>query len=355
MGTAMKKAIICDIDGTLADCRHRLYHVLPGGKRDWDSFFAGMGDDGLIEPVADLIWYAHDKCDVVLCSGRPEDYRAATEAWLDEHNIKYDALYMSPAGDTRADHIVKAQLLAGMREDGYEPFIVIDDRQSVVDMWREAGLVCLQAAPADPPLPATVPLVIMVGPSGGGKSALVAQMKMHGVISSDEVRADMCGDFRDQSKNVEVFAAVHALVRTRLKHNLPTIIDATHLRRKDRMAAAALANGGPVIYMVVNRPMAIKRAQGGWRNDARDADGAPFDLIGKHEQTFRSQLKDILRGDGLENVTVFDMRTTQAKGRPRDGKEKSRTGRGARLDGADAFQRTRHSFSSRDQQGRSAR
>lgn len=34
----------------------------------------------------------------------------------------------------------------------------------------------------------------------------------------------------------------------------------------------------------------------------------PFDLIGKHDQMFRSQLEDILAGDGLPRVTVIDLR-----------------------------------------------
>lgn len=46
------RAAIIDIDGTLADCRHRLHHVLPGRKRDWDAFFGEMDDDDLIWPVS---------------------------------------------------------------------------------------------------------------------------------------------------------------------------------------------------------------------------------------------------------------------------------------------------------------
>ena len=37
----------------------------------------------------------------------------------------------------------------------------------------------------------------------------------------------------------------------------------------------------------------------GWR---------PEELILKHDKTFRGQLKDILNGDGLPNVTVIDKR-----------------------------------------------
>jgi predicted kinase len=311
------KAIICDIDGTLADCRHRLHHVLPGGKRDWDAFFSEMAEDKCISPVADLICAAHSHYRVVLCSGRPEKYRAVTVEWLDLHGIDYDALYMRPDDDTRADHIVKAQILRGIREDGYEPFIVIDDRQSVVDMWRDAGLVCLQAAPAQDPIPASALLTLMVGPSGAGKTTWLQSdaaremgIKPRHVISSDATREDLCGDFRCKDRNTDVFAAVHAIARTRLKAGLPTVIDATHIRRKDRMTSAALAGDAPVRYVVIDRPLWDKYAAAGWRAEVK-INGVG--LINAHAQTFSSNLKDILSGDSLPNVTVHDFRHWQAE------------------------------------------
>jgi predicted kinase len=306
----MKTAIV-DIDGTLADCRHRLYHVMPGQKRDWDAFFSKMDEDDLIEPVASVVRSMAEQYKIVLCSGRPENYRSVTEAWLDRYAIPRDALYMRPANDTRPDHIVKAQILGGIREDGYEPFVVIDDRQSVVDMWREQGLICLQTAPGVEGFPPTAVLTLMVGPSGGGKSCYVRDhFHPTHVISSDQYRADLCGDFKSQDKNNEVFAAVHETTRSRLRHGLPVVIDATHLRRKDRMTAAQLVPAqNEVRYIVINRSMEEKRRDGGWRNEVKDRDGAVFDLLAKHEQTFNSQIKDILSGDGLPNVTVTDLRS----------------------------------------------
>ena len=100
---------------------------------------------------------------------------------------------------------------------------------------------------------------------------------------------------------------MHAMAETRLKHALAVVLDATHLRRKDRLTAVALANGGPVRYIIINRSMEAKRRDGGWRNEVLK-NGEPFDLIAAHEQTFQSQLRDILAGDGFQNVSVYDMR-----------------------------------------------
>jgi hypothetical protein len=63
--------------------------------------------------------------------------------------------------------------------------------------------------------------------------------------------------------------------------------------------------------VVVNRPMALKKRDAGWRANVTMRDGAT--LIEAHEQRFQSQLKDILRGDGLSNVTVVDARMTDLR------------------------------------------
>lgn len=303
----MKEAVIFDIDGTLADLSHRLHHV-KNGRKDWDAFFRGVGEDRLVEPIAKALWtFADRDWPIILCSGRPEKCRPATEEWLARHKIDFIALYMRPDADHRQDFIVKRELLDRIRADGYEPALVIDDRQSVVDMWRDNGLTCLQCR-RDEPEAGSALLTIMVGPSGAGKTSWISKnVPPSQVVSSDATRGDLCGDWRDQTRNDDVFAALHAVVTARLKHGLPTTIDATNLRRKDRMACAELAKGGPVRYVVIDRPMDEKRRDGGWRNEIV-VDGKPFDLIGKHEQIFRSQIKDILAGDGLPNVEVIDVR-----------------------------------------------
>lgn len=302
------KVVIFDIDGTLADVSHRRHHVI--GGRNWEAFFAEMVDDPCIESVQ---WLAHkiaSDVPIILCSGRPEKYRGVTEEWLKHFNIEYKILYMRPDDDMRQDYIVKSQMLDAILEDGFEPILVVDDRPSVVSMWRERGLTCLQCADWDEPMTCDPGLVtLMVGPSGAGKSTFLSgdRAKEYGihpshVLSSDQIRADLCGDFKDQTKNDAVYAALHAQAKTRIKHGLPVVIDATNLRRKDRLACVALADDAAVRYLVLNRSMEEKRRDGGWRL------GLPIDLIAKHEQIFNSQIKEILAGDNLPNISVVDMR-----------------------------------------------
>jgi hypothetical protein len=146
--------VIVDIDGTLADNSHRQHHLNHGDydcvKNDWAAFFAGIPDDKPITPVVEVVdalrlagW------PIVLATGRSETNRAATQAWLEKHGIVYDELYMRAADCYRQDAIVKSEMLDRILADGWDPLLVIDDRQSVVDMWRSRGLVCLQAAKGD--------------------------------------------------------------------------------------------------------------------------------------------------------------------------------------------------------------
>lgn len=160
----MKKAFIFDIDGTIADNTHRL-HFIQQSPKDWDSFFNNCDKDKYIEPVMFLIdviieqkrwletWENKEApFDIVFCTGRPECIREKTENWLlrglamDRVDIH---LYMRSDGDHRSDSVVKEELIARMIEDGYEPFLVFEDRKRVVDMWRRNGITCLQCAEGD--------------------------------------------------------------------------------------------------------------------------------------------------------------------------------------------------------------
>lgn len=147
-----KPCYVFDIDGTLADCSHRL-HLIQQTPKDWRAFFARCGNDA---PIAHMLKIAETlSCDtdVIFVSGRSDECRTQTLEWLTRHmpglSLTRDDLYMRRGGDHRDDDIVKMELLAHLRADAWEPIMVFEDRKRVVDAWRAAGIPCAQVAVGD--------------------------------------------------------------------------------------------------------------------------------------------------------------------------------------------------------------
>jgi phosphoglycolate phosphatase-like HAD superfamily hydrolase len=142
------KAVIFDIDGTLANCEHRQHH-LTGPRKDWDAFYAGMADDEPVRPLIALANALAGNYHIILCTGRPSNYRDVTERWLYSYDVPRTRIYMRAEADHRDDAVVKREMLAKIRDAGFDPALVVDDRKKVVDMWRSEGLTCLQCAEGD--------------------------------------------------------------------------------------------------------------------------------------------------------------------------------------------------------------
>jgi phosphoglycolate phosphatase-like HAD superfamily hydrolase len=141
------RCYLFDLDGTLADCTHRLHHI-KGSRRNWRAFFASCSKDGPIPHMVELAKHLMKVEKVVFVSGRSDEVRAATEQWLKEHQLK-GPLYMRRANDRRSDFIVKAELLDHLLADGFRPIMAFDDRDQVVKMWRKRGIPCAQVAEGD--------------------------------------------------------------------------------------------------------------------------------------------------------------------------------------------------------------
>lgn len=146
-------AAIIDLDGTLASATWREHH-LRGGRKDWAGFFAGMKRDAPVPGLVDLTaWIAHHAA-VILLTGRPADHATVVRRWLADHAVPYDLLLMRPSGDRRPDTVMKRERYHHDVAPSYDVRIVIDDRPSVIEMWRQEGLYVLTAVdPSLDPLP----------------------------------------------------------------------------------------------------------------------------------------------------------------------------------------------------------
>ncbi|HET7531126.1 MAG TPA: hypothetical protein VFJ98_09235 [Mycobacteriales bacterium] len=134
---------VIDLDGVLADVRHRLHHV-EGPTRDWEAFFAGIPDDPVLpegRAVADRLAADHD---LVYLTGRPERTRAATETWLGRHRLPRGELIMRRERDHRPARVAKPSLLRGLAADR-RVAIVVDDDPEVCAALRRRGWPVLVA------------------------------------------------------------------------------------------------------------------------------------------------------------------------------------------------------------------
>lgn len=134
------KIMIVDLDGTLANCSWRV-PMLP----DYDAFHAASVQDQPYPDIVDLVNGAPDDVFVAIITGRTDTHRGITEGWLMQHGILWDALRMRSQLDYRPDTVVKSELADKLIEEVKLPvWLVLDDRDKVVEMWREKGFTCLQ-------------------------------------------------------------------------------------------------------------------------------------------------------------------------------------------------------------------
>lgn len=128
--------IIIDLDGTLAMMNGR--YAYDGGACGTDVV------NGSVASVLDI--YNHMKMPIFLFSGRNADKGGleATEKWLEDNGIHYDTLAMRQAGDYRKDTITKQEMFDEHIKGKYRVLFVLDDRNMMVDHWRDMGLECFQ-------------------------------------------------------------------------------------------------------------------------------------------------------------------------------------------------------------------
>lgn len=148
-------AVVCDLDGTLSlfnskrsdgsvDVRHSNAHT----RSPYDA--SKSDEDTLNDQVAAVIDSMHKAgYAIIFCSGREDCYRPQTETFIKKHlGVGYE-LHMRKTGDLRKDSIVKEEIYNSQISPNYNVFLVLDDRNQVVDFWRSKGLVCFQVAPGN--------------------------------------------------------------------------------------------------------------------------------------------------------------------------------------------------------------
>jgi tRNA uridine 5-carbamoylmethylation protein Kti12 len=138
-------AIMCDLDGTIS---------LLNGRNPYDASTCDKDVPNLavVETIKAFI-LANPNITILFTSGRSDEYKTPTLAFLkgvglepNEENIR---LIMRKKGDSRKDSEVKSEMFYTHISGRFNVLFVLDDRNQVVDKWRELGLTCFQVAPGD--------------------------------------------------------------------------------------------------------------------------------------------------------------------------------------------------------------
>jgi FMN phosphatase YigB (HAD superfamily) len=148
----MKKTIIFDLDGTLALIDERRNLAMTSEQKrhtrfNWDVFFnpENIKLDVPNEPVVKMAQlFAEAGFTIVIFSGRSNKTEKTTRSWLTRNRVPFHKLAMR---DNKRHYMPDNELKKQFLDEHVninDVFLVVDDRQQVVDMWRSLGLTVFQ-------------------------------------------------------------------------------------------------------------------------------------------------------------------------------------------------------------------
>jgi predicted kinase len=127
-----ERAIICDLDGTLATI---------GNRTPYDASNCDLVDIPKEMTVETVRLYYSAGYKIIFCSGRMEKDRAPTMRFIEKclPEIEYQLL-MRKDNDQRKDAIAKEEIFNESIKEKYWVRLVLDDRISVCRLWHNMGL-----------------------------------------------------------------------------------------------------------------------------------------------------------------------------------------------------------------------
>ena len=132
--------MIVDVDGVLSDASGR-HHLQDGPVKAWWDFFEASVDDPPIDEGIGLVAALTADRTVVLLTARPGRLADTTVTWLARHDVSWDLLAMRGDDDRHTSSPdVKRRIITGLRDDGYEPVLAVDDDPRNLAMYRDEGV-----------------------------------------------------------------------------------------------------------------------------------------------------------------------------------------------------------------------
>ena len=136
---SLPTAVVCDIDGTVAE------HV---GRSPYD--YTKVSTDKPIDHVIAILEALAQDHEIIFLSGRKDSCYDDTLSWLRTHVPFWDGqLFMRPDDSNVPDYIVKESLFNDNINGKYQVVAMIDDRLQVCRLWAKKGLPLVRVGDPD--------------------------------------------------------------------------------------------------------------------------------------------------------------------------------------------------------------
>ncbi len=143
-------------------------------------------------------------------------------------------------------------------------------------------------------------LVLLIGPSGVGKSTFAAHhFEAHAVLSSDDFREMVSGDRGSLEATADAFDSLRFVLQKRLSRKLLTVVDATNLRSEDRAQLIRLAKEHHVLTAAITfeLPLEVSLSQ----NKNRETGQVGRHVIKNHYSQLRKAVRS-LKKEGFSSI-----------------------------------------------------
>ncbi len=131
----LPKALICDVDGTIAEINGRSYY-------DYNKVSTDIPREEIISMIKS--WSIANKLQIIFMSGRDECCREDTIKWIQKYFYKDNeqniTIFMRKHKDKRNDKIIKEELFWEFVSEHWNIISAIDDRPRIVRLWHDIGI-----------------------------------------------------------------------------------------------------------------------------------------------------------------------------------------------------------------------
>lgn len=144
-----RNVIIIDIDGVIANNEHRLHHIIKKNQKekDYPSFFKEMDQDTPNQEIISLIHTLNQTNDIIIVTGRPDNYKTITEEWLKKYDVPHMALFMRPEKEYKPETELKKGFVELIKDCHGIPLMALDDNPAVIEMYETEGINSFKPKP----------------------------------------------------------------------------------------------------------------------------------------------------------------------------------------------------------------